>query len=291
VTPISTKWLPVTRESPCKICGRFQWCGLTSDGAAAICMRTESARPTRNGGFLHLLIEPRVYESPRRVFITSRSPAPDLTPLARQYQCAAPVDRLHAFAASLGLKTESMIAFGVGWNAESGAWAFPMTDPETGKVIGIRLRRQDGAKFSVKGGREGLFVPDRMGSDDEVLLILEGATDAIAAHGIGFPNAVGRPSCTGGTSHLVAMVKARKPSGIVVVADGDGPGTRGAETLARVLALHCRDVRVICPPEGCKDMRAWVATGATQATVERLIHAAEVRRATIRLKPNTWRDQ
>jgi len=184
-----------------------------------------------------------------------------------------------------------MIAFGVGWNADSGAWSFPMTDPGTGKVTGIRLRRQDGAKFSVKGGKEALFMPDTLPIDDEVLLILEGASDAIAAHGIGFLNAVGRPSCTGGISHLVALVKTRKPNSVVIVADADEPGMKGANALASVLALHCRDVRVICPPDGWKDMRAWVTGGATRADVEQLIHAAEVRRATIRLKPNTWRDQ
>jgi len=172
----------------------------------------------------------------------------------------------------------------VGWNADSGAWSFPMTDPETGTVTGIRLRRPDGAKFSVKGGKEALFMPDTMGND-EVLLILEGATDAIAAHGIGFPNSVGRPSCTGGTAHLVALVRERKPTSVVLVADNDEPGAHGAEALARVLMLHSRDVRTIYPPTGCKDLRDWVAKGATRATVEQLIHAADVRRLSITISP------
>jgi hypothetical protein len=55
---------------------------------------------------------------------------------------------------SLGLSVGSMTAFGVGWSAEHLAWSFPMLDPQTGKVIGIRLRTPGGSKFAVVRSRK-----------------------------------------------------------------------------------------------------------------------------------------
>jgi len=273
-----TRWLRVTRETPCPVCGHFDWCLIAADKTACICPRTESAKRCGEAGYLHLLVEKPRPQEPRRIKLRFGTALPDLTTLATSYREAATVERLTTFAAELSVSVASLNAFGVGWAASYRAWAFPLTDPTTSKVTGIRLRRPDGAKFSVSGGKESLFLPTGTPATGEPLVIAEGATDAIAAHGIGFLNAVGRPSCTGGVRHIIELVKTRKPSGIVVVADGDGPGTRGAETLASVLALHCRNVRTIYPPTWCKDLRDWVAKGATRAAVEQLMHAADVRR-------------
>ena len=58
-----------------------------------------------------------------------------------------------------------------------------MTDVD-GNVWGIRIRRPDGAKFSIKGGKEGLFIPEEFGGDR--LLIAEGPTDTAALLDLGF---------------------------------------------------------------------------------------------------------
>ena len=279
-----TKWRRVSREVRCPVCGKADWCLVAPDGSAAICPRVESAKRCGDAGFLHRLTaaEPRS-RGPRRIVFPARPAPPDLTAIARQYQHAAPADRLTAFAAELGVPVASLTAYSVGWAATYPAWSFPMRDPATGTVTGIRLRPPVGRKFSVTGGKESLFLPDAMSTEDGVLLVTEGASDAIAAHGIGFVNGVGRPSCTGGTSHLVALVRRRKPARVVIVADNDEPGVRGAEALASVLALYSRDVRVIAPPAGTKDVREWTAAGATRPDLERLIHAADVWRITLTL--------
>ena len=146
-------------------------------------------------------------------------------------------------------------------------------DPTTGTVTGIRLRTPGGAKFAVKGGQDGVFLPrDRrpeLAADR--LLIVEGATDALAAHDLDFATVVGRPSYTGGTRHLVALVKTTKPAAVAMVADADAPGIAGAARLAAALALYCRDVRVVTPPPGHKDLRSWVAAGASRLNLDRLI--------------------
>jgi len=281
MTSTRSNWVRVTRERRCPVCGKADWCLVAADGTAALCPRTESAKRCGDAGYLHRLTDAPRTASPRRVAVPIRGGLPNLTALAEEYRREA-VESLHALAEELGVSVESLRAFGVGRAKHYPAWSFPMTNPATGTVTGIRLRPPFGRKFSVTGGKEALFLPAE--PSDDLLLILEGETDAIAAHTIGFTNAFGRPSCTGGTAHLVALLRRRKPRQVVIVRDNDEPGTRGASVLAAALAPHARDLRVIAPPVGVKDVREWVRAGAARADVERLIFAASPRRLNITLK-------
>src|SRR5262249_54372365 len=92
----------------------------------------------------------------------------------------------------------------------------------------------------------------------------------------------GRPSCTGGSKLLTQLVRAHQPAAVVIIADGDEPGHRGADDLASVLVAYAPAVRVIAPPEGIKDVRDWLRAGGTRADVERAIEAAQARRLTVR---------
>jgi hypothetical protein len=152
-----------------------------------------------------------------------------------------------------------------------------MTDPVSGKVTGIRLRAPGGAKFAFTGGKDGLFLP-RDGrpdaADSGLLLVTEGATDAIAGYNLGFTGVVGRPSCTGGTRPLIALTRTRKPAAVAIVADADAPGIAGAEWLAVALTLYCQDVRIITPPTGYKDLRSCVLAGATRFDINHRIRSA-----------------
>jgi DNA primase len=152
-----------------------------------------------------------------------------------------------------------------------------------GAVLGIRLRRTDGFKFAVKGGREGLFIPSGVEAEAAPLLICEGPTDTAALLDLGFRNVVGRPSCTGGAKLLCDLTRRRRPSDVVIVADGDEPGRRGAGNLASILLAHAPGVRVIAPPEGIKDAREWLKAGGRREDVEKAIDAAPVRRLTVRV--------
>jgi DNA primase len=158
-----------------------------------------------------------------------------------------------------------------------------MTDA-AGNVRGIRLRRPNGFKFSVTGGRKGLFIPSGVESGDSLLLVCEGPTDATALLDMGLVNVVGRPSCTGGIKLIVEMVRRRRPLEVVVVADGDEPGRRGADNLASVLVAYAPAVRVIAPPAGIKDARAWLQAGGTRRDVQEATGAALVRRLVIRTR-------
>lgn len=281
MTRSDNPWLRVSRDRPCPICGKTDWCLVAADGTAAICPRTESPNRAGDAGFLHRLTDP-----PARMVrvrrVAARVPPPDLTALAAACHRVATPDRLSVLATTLGLRPESLAAFQVGWDAGRSAWTFPMTDPVTGRVTNLRLRTPGGRKFGVAGGKDALFLPTTPPGLDDVLLVAEGPTDAAAAHGLGFLGAVGRPSCTGGTRHLVNLARLRRPPAVVLVADGDEPGRRGADALAAALLPYARAVTVIAPQAGFKDLRDWVAGGATRADLEGVIRSAPALRPTIK---------
>ena len=212
--------------------------------------------------------------------------------------CTATVgpEALDKLAVALGLSVESLRRLGVGWLAKHRAWAFPMSNAG-GNVLGIRLRLPGGKKLAVRGGKEGLFIPgphpsplpEGEGTEHSLatdhrplttLLVAEGPTDTAALLDLGF-HAVGRPSCTGGVKLLAELVRTLKPEGVVIVADADAPGQRGAEALATVLLAYSASVRIIAPPSGVKDAREWKRSGATSADVQQAIDAAPVRKLAV----------
>ena len=284
-------WRRVSRSKPCPICGTADWCTVSADGSAACCMRVESTKRLRNGGWLHRLHGSGNDWRPRprtgSVLVHARrSAGPDFGKLAELYQKAVNPFHLIRFASELGIRHSSLMRLGVGWATANelralgtkctgpGCWTWPMH--AGGRVVGIRLRTLSGFKYAIGGSQQGLFVPTNL-PDDGPLLVAEGSTDTAALLQLEFAT-IGRPSCSGAVQLVCDFARGRS---VVVVADGDGPGQRGAEVLARALRLHCRDVRVIRPPDGTKDARAWVCSGATATDVRTAIDAAEPVRMTI----------
>ena len=178
--------------------------------------------------------------------------------LAELYCKVATNARVVSLAKSLGVSFDSLRALNIGWDGK--AWTFPMRDP-SGKVVGIRRRFPDGKKLSVRGGHEGLFYDTAYPTGD--IYVCEGPTDTAAMLTIGL-QAIGRPSCSGGTKFLVEICAARR---VVIVADGDAPGLRGA----RELKAQLSNATVIVPPDRSKDVRAWVNAGATKNDVLAMI--------------------
>ena len=279
-----TDWRRVSRSKPCPICGKPDWCSVSADGAVALCQRVESPKRIGDAGWLHRLTDdPRNYRRPVRTMRLAPKPTSraDLPELADRYRAAANSEQLIRLAGNLGLSVDSLERLGAGWAADHRAWSFPMTDT-AGQVRGIRLRRSDGFKFAVKGGRDGLFIPAGLDPADIPLLICEGPTDTTALLDMGFGDVIGRPSCTGGTRLIVEHVTSNKPTEAVIVSDADAPGLRGANALASVLVAYVPTVRVIQPPDAINDARAWLRAGATRQDVQIIIEAADVRRLRIR---------
>ena len=147
-----------------------------------------------------------------------------------------------------------------------------------GNVIGIRLRCPTSArKWALNGSKAGLiFDPDSMAEPIDRLWCVEGPTDAAALLSIEL-DVAGVPSAGGAADLLVALARRVRPSDVVIVADRDDAGQRGAERLRDAL-LIVAPVRMVTPPIGIKDPRAWVCSGADRASIERVADAAPVHR-------------
>lgn len=275
-------WRRVTRAQPCPICEHDTWCTVAPDGSAVRCKRIASERgvPGEDGlAWLHVLANRDAQPLPRRTRLRVAPPPRDLRPLAEQWQRALTADRLAELAAALGLDPAALTAIGCGWNGVS--YSFPMHDAND-RVVGIRLRcPRTGRKFAYTGSKEGVFRAES--TVGGMLLLPEGATDTAAAFQLGF-DAVGRPSCTGGTRIVAQLVRGRD---VVVVVDRDEPGIRGGESLACAITPYVTSLRVIVPPEPHKDLRDWLRAGATHDDVHAYVEAHLPRRLTthVRVKP------
>lgn len=192
-----------------------------------------------------------------------RAAPPDsasLGALAAQFRDGVRPETLADQADRLGLTVGSLQALDIGWSARHRAWTFPMKDGDGG-LTGFRLRHANGSKTTIRGTHAGLFLPTSL-CPQKRHFIAEGPTDTAALLDLGF-NAIGRPSCSGGVDHLIRLIRRTRPSDIVIVADGDGPGQRGASRLLDALVSFA-PVRLVTPP--AKDVREWMVKGGCTPT-------------------------
>ena len=260
----SPEYQRVTRARPCVVCGKDHWCRYAVGGTLAICNRVPSGRPARGdgGGWLHTVGEtiqpaapvPAVVETPKR------SPV-EWELIDRQCRADLSPDRLNRLANRLAVSAESLRRLGIGWQVELTVYTFPMRDID-GRITGLRTRHPDGGKRCVAGSRLGLFVPATITNDNnlaappDVLIITEGESDAAAALDLGLA-AIARPGCASCGLLAGCYVDRLRPGRVVIVADADEPGQRGAEALARCVAGYGVACRVLTPPDGAKDLREW----------------------------------
>ena len=256
--------LNTTRHNPCPVCGK-DGCSYTRDKTAVMCRRVEegSVKPIGSWAWLHRL-EDRPEEQ-RMVVSLPRKPKPPLPEagmIARDAYAAMHDTMREQLAIELGLSAQSLTALGVGYSRRDAAYTFPMR-MANGKICGIRLRSiEDGSKYAVKGSRAGLFIPNQQRRNN--LWICEGPTDTAALHGLGFC-VIGRDCCTGGREDISLYIKRHSPTNIIIVADPDEPGQKGAASLRAYLGRG----RIVTPP--AKDVRAWVGSGAGRHDVMSLI--------------------
>jgi len=244
----------VSKASPCPQCGKPDWCTVGDYGV--VCMRVQSAKPVKNGGWFHPFDGARgrpVAPPPRR-----QPPAINATAMHRAWLDGTTAEAVAALAAALGLSPPSLAAVGAAWAPAHSAWAFPMCDGY-GNVVGIRLRNERG-KFAVRGSRQGIFlaaVPAQ-----KTCFVCEGPTDTAAAVELGL-FAVGRPNCCCGGLEVRTYARQHQCATAVVVSDNDKPGLDGAHKVGGELKLP---YAVYVPP--AKDLREFVRLGGTRAMIE-----------------------
>ena len=251
----------VSTFKPCPICQKPDWCRVFGDGWAE-CMRVQSDRPAKSGGWMH-----RDAESSQRLMpppFRPQPPALNATKLHREWRAATSQAALETFASELGVSVTALNALGAAWAPPYAAWAFPMRDGYN-NIVGIRLRSAQG-KFAVRGSRQGIFTASV--SPQPVLYVCEGPTDTAAALDLGL-FAVGRPNCCCGDLDIKLYHRCYQITRVVIVSDNDKPGLDGARKVGTELQLP---FAVYVPP--AKDLREFVRFGGTKQMIENTLKSS-----------------
>lgn len=268
---MSEGWQRVTREHPCGICEKPDWCCKGERGWA--CMRIESDIVLKNSGWFHPFNRKGGDASCQRS-VTGRpvcvrrvdsgagqsnpALAPNFTAVLSDW-IASGNGEVGRLAFDLGVSERALKALGTAWAPQYRAFAFPMTDG-SGKIVGIRLRGADGKKWAVTGSKQGLFLPMPATSwlSSSTVMITEGPTDTAAALTLGL-FAIGRPQCLGCEDMVASVLRQLGCRDVIVCFDNDSPGVRGAQKLAS--ALQGIRVTRFVPPT--KDLRNFLHLGGS----------------------------
>ena len=269
-------WDRVTRSKPCTVCGKPDWCTRERHGRFDCCMRVESNRPAANGGWLH--DGTTTCGDPVELYsVMPVEPTLDVPAILRTWSASHPM--IAILADELGVTLDSLRRLHTHYNERTAQYGFPMW--VAGRAVGVRTRNADGTKRSIRGSKAGLFLADddwtRSSLERDPVMITEGPTDAAALMSMGYDSVIGRPSCRGQHTPVVALVRAIGRHA-VIVADVDGPGRDGAAALADNLLAVARSVKVIVPPRG-NDIREWmVNNNGTKAALDVAIRNARYHR-------------
>ena len=134
----------MSRQNPCPICGKPDWCLVATDGSVAICPRTPSDRMAGSAGYIHD-INPLITPNPLPLTVPEPEPCIDIDWQTGVDQAISRMENFmyEELTKQTGLSRQELQSMRVGWSIKKSAYTFPMRDHE-GKTIGIRLhtRRQ-----------------------------------------------------------------------------------------------------------------------------------------------------
>ncbi len=262
-----SNWERVSSSLVCPVCGKTDWCSVSSDRSAVICPRIEegSKKYIDGSGYLHILKETDEWKKELRKPHKKQLPEHNevLAIVARKLARAITEEKLVDLAENLDISLKSLKRLHIGYSKAQDAYSFPM-QRAGGRLLGVRFRNVAGKKWSLKGSKQGLFVPSGL-TGKGGLVVCEGPTDTACMLDMGF-DAIGRPSCNSGVDLIKEFVADRH---VAIMADFDGPGLDGANRLESTLRLTCKSVIVAIPP--AKDARAFVQEGATRQDFLELI--------------------
>lgn len=304
-SPGGDKWRPVTRSEPCPACQHVDWCAWEPCGQRLRCMRSGStpagmvllsADDGAGGTIYGSLDSPAGHNGHHRPPQRDDKPVHAVDLAAIHAACRARLQPavLAVDAGKLGIAPAALEALEPGWASRetlkllrasgdgwqdrrpSGALTIPERDG-SGAIVGFSLRTADGRKgapSSKVGARRGLvYSPAMLERSSGSVLVVEGATDVMAAITLGIP-AVGRPAAKLGRAALDDLAKLLAGRDVIVIAerdekpDGTWPGRDGAiDTAQRLAAAWGRPVRWALLPDGEKDLRAWLARWAAEGLV------------------------
>lgn len=240
-------WNRIKKNSPCPVCGRVKYCMVNDNGSAVLCTKEPNTHPVGEAGWLHVL-DPKQNLDYRPT---------EFEKLFVRYRQNVIAGMAQIIAEQLGVTVASVERLGVGFYPLENAWVWSETDDQ-GRVIGLLKRYHNGKKVMVKGSERGLIYQYPLPKTNKPILVVEGASDVLAAMDMGYVG-VGRPSADGGGKFLSALLKGHDV--IIVGENDDGAGVRGMEKMFQVLKSSCKSVRKVLPPAGKKDLRSWHPSG------------------------------
>lgn len=195
---------------------------------------------------LRLIQAKRNAEAP---IITSRNYAAKANGFIRDLRQGNGDDFYRRFCTDRGIVDERIQGYGVGYNGERDALAFPYADAD-GRVTGLKYRKRDGFKFSEPGSIYGLFgLNDAIGKN--AVIVCEGESDTLRVK-----SEVGDRYGVCGTSGASVSEAQWTAFGvhflfaqrIYLLYDGDGAGDKCVSTALSVLGSD-RLVQ-LRPPDG-----------------------------------------
>ena len=240
----------VNRKFRCPVCGKPDWCLVSSTGYVVICPRVESKEHLGESGYIHYFSDPVAV--PKNGGNCIRRPSIDFGVLSSYYYNNLPIRQERKLAKELGVNWKVLWDFSIGWDGE--AYTVPMYD-EFWRIIGVQRRFPDGTKICIKGSHNGVFISCTTKRDFYQLpniLICEGFTDTVAAESLGF-RAIGKFNSTCGGSILQELLIGKK---VWTMTDNDPAGKKSAENLKKDLT-NAQVCGIIYPEIG-KDLREWI---------------------------------
>lgn len=250
----------VNKTNRCVICGKDTWCLYGKD--MVVCMRVQSERPKHFQGGEIGWFHRRDPNLPAPAYIKpKREYKINTTKILNEWSFDERIKELARLAGLLGVSVESLKALSCVPAPWPNAWGFVMKDGY-GNNIGMRVRNEEGRKWAVTGSQAGIFYPKH--TPPKRVMVVEGPTDTAAALTMGY-YAIGRPSCSGGGPHIMAFVRKHHVKEVVIVADNDDPGIRGASDLQRALPIP--SCILILPT---KDIREFSSIG-DKSTIDAMI--------------------
>lgn len=278
-------WIRVTRDAPCPICKKPDWCMIARDKTAVICPRSTDQpyhRMTHGGPLFRLDKSEHHTPLPRQYPEYEQMQPTEVidwrVPILNMLTGTTDVQRKD-LSESIGVGTDTLMRLEACYSPDSQTWGFPIRTLDD-KYVGCLLRKRDRdvrsrwRKWCVKGSKLGiglhiprdvhlgpttdLYPPTNDAAWNQcVLCIAEGVTDTGILLDYGF-NVIGRTSCSSGLETL-SEIRNRI---VWIFADDDpkekaNPGHDGAVALATRLFERNLEVRVIRPMAG-KDVRQWV---------------------------------
>lgn len=271
------EFIRVSKEQPCPICGRPDYCELGAK--AVLCQRVSSNRPNTHqaGGWYHFYEDGNAYRPDLNKSLARPKPIlKNADNLIESLRYLTTEKQYQQLGYELNIQVDALKATGCAWFANYNAWCWPMYDGSL-NVIGLRLRNSQGFKWAVPGSNNGVFLNlDAMYDehlDSKCVFITEGPSDTASLLALGFTT-IGRPTCATGFEIIKELLGKIGTYKVVIVADNDDlkqagnrqfrPGIESAQKLKQFLGIKSC---VWLPPSPCKDVRDFVREGGTRELI------------------------